>query len=274
MLNRGILPQPIDDHLDLYQISLDYLYHVSSSSPDRTEWLSTLPYQTLLHQVGYQAPDFISPTNFAYTSYWQSYFFSANQAHVLPYIIHPPSPAEPTKEIARQLLGIHPNEIVLMRHGGLDTWNLSFASHAVVESLKYRNDLTYIFLNTPRFSDHPKIHFFDGTHDFLFVSQLLAASDAMLHARWEGETFGLACSEFLIRSKPIITWASSRERNHILMADKSIIMYNQLSDLIQLLCNLSTDFLNSQSTFIPLHHLTTYYSAEAVGHLLLDLLMH
>ena len=80
----------------------------------------------------------------------------------------------------------------------------------------------------------------------------------MIHARWEGETFGLACAEFLIRSKPIITWAESRERNHILLADRSSILYNTASDLYSILSNITKEYLLHKSHLVPSSHLSSY----------------
>jgi hypothetical protein len=37
----------------------------------------------------------------------------------------------------------------------------------------------------------------------------------MIHGRGIGESFGLACGEFLIHNKPVITYALSPQRNHI-----------------------------------------------------------
>jgi hypothetical protein len=37
----------------------------------------------------------------------------------------------------------------------------------------------------------------------------------MLHARWHGETFGLAVGEFAVLGKPVITYGGSRERAHL-----------------------------------------------------------
>ena len=95
---------------------------------------------------------------------------------------------------------------------------------SIYHSLESRSDIFYLFLNTPRFINHPRVLHLDSTNDDSLINRYLYACDAMLHARWEGETFGLACAEFLIRSKPILTWSESRERNHFLLADNSVIL--------------------------------------------------
>ena len=87
MLNQGIEIVPISSRDELAYEDLDFLYHVSSGFGESNLWLSSLPYKTLLHQVGYQPPEFSSSTHFAYTSYWQSYFLSNAKADVLPYIV-------------------------------------------------------------------------------------------------------------------------------------------------------------------------------------------
>jgi hypothetical protein len=120
-------------------------------------------------------------------------------------------------------------------------------------------------MNTPEFTEkNERIIFLEGTHDGLMLDRFFAACDAMLHARWEGETFGMACAEFLFRQKPIITWSESRERNHILMADRSLISYNGSSDLNVLLRGLSRDYLTHKSNLIDMSRLISLYSPEAV----------
>ena len=80
----------------------------------------------------------------------------------------------------------------------------------------------------------------------------------MLHARGEGETFGLACAEFLINRKPIITWGQSRERNHVLIGGQSTIFYNHENDLTSILEYLNHDFINMKKELIPIGHLEMY----------------
>ena len=187
-------------------------------------------------------------------------------------MVNPPSNDEPTKREAREKLGIPINNIVLMRHGGFDTWNLPFASKAINDSLNFRKDISYIFLNTPKFIEHENVRFFEGTDKQSIVNTLISAADAMIHARWEGETFGLACSEFLIRKKPIITWAGSRERNQILMSDNSVITYNEYIDLLQLLKHITKDYLEAKANLIPLRQLQIFYGRESIKKILTNIL--
>ena len=44
-----------------------------------------------------------------------------------------------------------------------------------------------------------------------------SACDILLHARKDGETFGLAVAEFSVCNKPVITYINSKDRKHILI---------------------------------------------------------
>jgi hypothetical protein len=81
--------------------------------------------------------------------------------------------------------------------------------------------------------------------------------DAMIHARYRGETFGLAVSEFSMLNKPVITYAGSREREHIDILGENAILYRDEIDLLNILinigdwCNTKTKDWNSYRKFSP-----------------------
>ena len=54
--------------------------------------------------------------------------------------------------------------------------------------------------------------------------KFINSCDAMLHGRSLGESFGIACGEFAIRNKPIFTYNFSRDRAHIDLLKKKIII--------------------------------------------------
>lgn len=272
-LEKGIAIKAIENTEELRHQKLDFLYYVTSEPPGAIKWLKELANTTLLHQVGYQFPDHEASTHFAYTSHWQNLFFTDGNSHTLPYIIEDPSPIEnrPLQKEARQISGIPQDAIVFGRHGGIDTWNLPFSSKAVFDAANSRHDIYFLFLNTPKFADHPQIKFLNGTHDNNEREVYLSACDAMLHSRWEGETFGLACAEFLIRRKPILTWSESRERNHFLMAENSVITFNHYNDLLLTLKTVDKKYLEHKATLIP-DWISTRYSQENVAQNLIKLI--
>ena len=70
-----------------------------------------------------------------------------------------------------------------------------------------------LFLNINKFCNHPKIKFLKGTINDSFKLNLLSC-DAMIYGRSLGETFGLACAEFVINNKRILSYKYNRHQNH------------------------------------------------------------
>jgi hypothetical protein len=59
----------------------------------------------------------------------------------------------------------------------------------------------------------------------------------MIHARGIGESFGLACGEFSMHNKPVITYALSPQRNHIDVLGSKAILYKGPKDLTEVFLN-------------------------------------
>jgi hypothetical protein len=66
-------------------------------------------------------------------------------------------------------------------------------------------------------------------------AKFLGTCDAMLHARWHGETFGLAVGEFAVLGKPVITFSESREKAHLEMLGNQALLYRHVSELAEIL---------------------------------------
>jgi hypothetical protein len=62
----------------------------------------------------------------------------------------------------------------------------------------------------------------------------------MIHARSDGETFGLAIGEFSSLNKPIITCRSSVDNCHIDILGDNGIIYNSEEELVTILNNIRT----------------------------------
>ncbi|MCA8969034.1 MAG: hypothetical protein KDC95_04600 [Planctomycetes bacterium] len=151
---------------------------------------------------------------------------------VVPYVVRLPAPAEID---VRDALGIPRDATVLGRHGGYETFDLPFAQDAVRHAVRTREDLWFVFVNTMPFDDHPRVVFLNAIVDPGKKASFIDACDGMIHARGMGESFGLACAEFAIRGKPIITWFCSRDRFHIdVLRDKGIY-YTDRQDLDRIL---------------------------------------
>ncbi len=135
---------------------------------------------------------------------------SGTSVPVVPHIVESPE----GQDDLRAELGIPADALVVGRHGGLATFNLSFVHRAVERVLEMRADIFFVFLNTKRFMPpHPRVIHLPravGNQKWAFVN----TCDAMIHARRDGETFGLSIGEFSRCNKPVLTWAMPRGWSH------------------------------------------------------------
>lgn len=156
-----------------------------------------------------------------------------NQIDYVSYMVNLPS----IDTDLREKLGIPKNAIVFGRNGGHDTFDLNFAKQAVVESLRLRNDIFFLFQGTDKFYEHERIIYLPASPDLDEKVEFINTCDVLLHARDIGESFGCTCAEFSMRNKPVITWFGSKERNHIdYLGDKGFY-YNNYEELLKILIN-------------------------------------
>lgn len=153
---------------------------------------------------------------YAYLSPWMSRVMTGREDSFVPFFV----PRLESKTDLRGRLGIPRNAKVFGRHGGWDTFNIPFARKAVREHAQRYPEDHFVFLNTEPIQGTEKmknVHYLPATVDSGEKAEFLATCDAMLHARWHGETFGLAVGEFAVLGKPVITYSGSRERAHLEM---------------------------------------------------------
>jgi hypothetical protein len=119
-----------------------------------------------------------------------------------------------TGDNLRKKLGIPENAVVFGRHGGKDTFDLSMAKTAIVHAVCDRPDLHFVFVNTPLFYGHPRIHHIDKIVDLDEKNRFIMTCDAMIHAQSLGETFGISIGEFSVNNKPIIAYKGKVWNDH------------------------------------------------------------
>jgi len=159
-----------------------------------------------------------------------------------PYVYHIIEKECPDEDAdLRSELGIPDDAIVLGRHGGADTFNLSFVYHPLIKALLENEKLYFLFLNTNKFYDHGRIIHLPWTMDARKKAQFVNTCDAMMHARFDGEIFSLATAEFAVRNKPIITWDGHDphyDRGHIEVFKDKAFYYKDGNELFDLLINI------------------------------------
>jgi hypothetical protein len=92
-------------------------------------------------------------------------------------------------------------------------------------------------MNITPFAKHERILFLPGNADLMYKVKFINTCDGMIHARGIGESFGLACGEFSLKRKPVITYSMSPQRSHIdILGDKGIF-YKGRRELAEIFSN-------------------------------------
>lgn len=212
------------------------LYTIKAGKPDG---IASRTVPTLVHAVFPTAPWQVHGSAFAFISEWLSQHCSRGKVPCVPHIVDLPD----TPEDLRQRLGIPANALVLGCHGGSQSFDVPCAIEAVRQLLDHDERVHFLFLNIAPFVSHPRARFLPGTADPLDKTRFINSCDAMLHARLQGESFGLACGEFSIRNKPVITYAHGKHtHHHDVLGDKGFY-YRDTASLLRTVRSLDRDAL-------------------------------
>ncbi|MBV9637086.1 MAG: hypothetical protein JOZ40_20875 [Methylobacteriaceae bacterium] len=179
---------------------------------------------------------------FAYVSQWLADKYSNGRLPSVPHMVTLPQP----RQNLRRELGIPKSAFVLGCHGGPHSFNIAFARKVVAEALQRRADLYFVAMNIEPFCAHPHAMFLPGSADPVRKADFIECCDAMLHARENGETFGLACGEFSLRNKPVITYSGSRHRAHIDILGPAGVLYRNARGLGDILLNIDHGFVRAR----------------------------
>jgi hypothetical protein len=131
----------------------------------------------------------------------------------------------------RETLKIPNKNIVLGYHGGETQFNINYAKKAIERILCIREDMEFVFLNVKPWISHPRVHFLPGTFDIDYKAAFIEACDGMIHARADGETFGMSIAEFAVKNKPVITQGIAPDWAHIQMLGDTGIYYHSEKQL-------------------------------------------
>lgn len=182
---------------------------------------------SLIHAVFPTAINEFHGDKYAFVSEWLARECSNSQIPFVPHMIALPD----RDDDLRSSLNIPKNATVIGSYGGSDSFNLTFAQNEVIKVLQKRADLYFLFMNITPFAKHERLLFLPGNSDLDYKVQFINTCDGMIHARGIGESFGLACGEFSIKGKPVITYAMSPQRSHIEILNDKAILYKGQRDL-------------------------------------------
>lgn len=210
----------------LQRCGANLLYTIKAGRPDG---LLSLRVPTMVHAVFPTAPHQAHGASFAFISDWLSEKCSCGHIPAVPHIVTLPA----VNDDLRSELGIPSEATVLGCHGGAKSFDVPCAIDAVRRVLDSAPAVWFVFLNIDRFVDHPRAIFMPGTGDLVRKTRFINTCDAMLHARLQGESFGLACGEFSVRNKPVLTYARSKHRHHLAVLGDAGWPYHDADGLVQ-----------------------------------------
>jgi hypothetical protein len=193
-------------------------------------------------------------------------FWFRTKCPVLPHIV---KKFPGSGENLRAELHIPAGATVFGGYGGESSFNIPFVKNTICNIAKKRKDLYFIFLNfkpfTPPEVTFENIIFLPKNSDHQYKEIFINTCDAMIHARNDGETFGLAVAEFSVKNKPVITWAPDFAHNfmfclkelsrylrnrapayfraHLYYLGKKAITYTNSGDLSDIFLNFKAKYL-------------------------------
>lgn len=158
---------------------------------------------------------------------------SKGRVPVVPHIVNLPK----VEGDLRSELNIPSDAIVAGRHGGYYSFDIPYVFKMIKRSLDCNDKLHYIFLNTKKELEHPRVHYLETTWDLERKVKFINSCDIMIHASFSGETFGLSVAEFSFCNKPIITNKSEVDMHIRILKDKAFVYSNE-EELFSYLVNI------------------------------------
>ncbi|BDT74649.1 hypothetical protein [Polynucleobacter sp. KF022] len=222
------------------QKKLDLLYFIKSGERDG-DIIGNVP--CAVHAVFPTKVEQFYGDKLAFVSQWLAKEYSNCKVPFVPHMIDLPE----VRGDLRAELNIPKDAAVLASYGGGDSFNLPFVHETILKALSKRKDLYFIFMNFALFAQHERLIFLPGNSDINYKMQFINTADGMIHARGIGESFGLACGEFSIKNKPVMTYAMSPQRSHIEILGDKALLYKGRRDLEELLLSFNQKIQNEKN---------------------------
>lgn len=134
----------------------------------------------------------------------------------------------------RKELGIPTSATVFGTLCGPRCFGVPFVRDVLKRVVREHDNIWFVIATIEPFDEHPHIICLPPILSRERASHLIWTSDAMLHARDNGETFGLAVAEFSQHNRPVITTTMNNQAQLKLLGDKGI-RYSSADELFRLL---------------------------------------
>lgn len=194
---------------------------------------------------------------YAFVSRWLSEEMTGGE---FPFVPHMVNFENEIHDDLRTELAIPKNAKVFGYYGGAQSFNIKFVQEVAEKIARKYKDIYFVFMGVDAFVHKkwwktlpPNIIFLPASSDVVYKQKFINTCTALLHARERGETFGISVAEFAIKGKPVITFANSPERNHILELGENAYYYTDKQNLTQILLdsNLTLSAKESYEKFLP-----------------------
>jgi hypothetical protein len=215
---------------------IDALYFQKAGLRD-AEHVTSVP--NLIHAVFPQKVSEQHGDVYAFVSRWLSKECSNSKIPFVELMVQLPA----IEGNLRKQFDIPSNAMVIGCYGGEDSFNIDFVKQAVCELAQANLNLYFLFMNIDVFTKQERVLFLPGTPDMNYKRLFIQTCDVMLHAREMGESCGVACAEFSICNKPIITYGLSRQRCHIEILRDRGLLYNNKRQLKEIINNLDRTWI-------------------------------
>lgn len=130
----------------------------------------------------------------------------------------------------RKEWGIPEDAILGIRIGGREKFDIGWVQETVLDVVQKQPNLFFVFINTNKFADHPRIKFVPAIIDLQNKVNALTSADFFIHARMMGESFGMAILEAMRCRIPVLAWQGGRDLNHTRLLTPSSL-YTSAADL-------------------------------------------
>ena len=223
--------------------SPDYFYSLKAGFYD---WIITHPgMKNLVHAV-FQANQ-PHGDKYAYISSWLSEIMSDNKISYVPHIVDLP---KQQRIDWRKKLNISDDKIIIGRYGGLHQFDIREVKQAVVDFASQHHNYEFLFVNTLKFCDLPNIKFLPAIIDPQYKTDFILSCDAMIHARSDGESFGLAICEGLFHNKPVFCYNGGRDQHHVKLLKNTGLLYSSIPEFINQLLNVKNSYHTNYSKLV------------------------
>lgn len=178
---------------------------------------------------------------YAYVSEWLAQEMTNGNSPFVPHMVNFECD---TEEDLRKELNIPTKAKVFGYYGGASSFDIDFVQQSIDQLSKKDKNYYFIFMGVAKFLKprwwqrlNPNVIFLPATSDILRKLKFINTCDALLHARKRGETFGITVAEFALKGKPIITFADSPEKAHLIELENNAYLYRDKKELVEILTN-------------------------------------